>query len=78
MTQQQRREFESWKAVVAKLIDLGAVTPSDGRAPVGSTGTEGQRLYTLIREWGEARAEMTVDSQSTRKERTVNDLHYRP
>lgn len=61
MTVQQKRENDAWIDVVAQLLEAGAVTVSDGRAPAGSKDTLGQKLYTAIRTWGKERSILTLE-----------------
>jgi hypothetical protein len=49
-----RHEHELWRRLSDQLVARGAVAPSDAKSSVTLRETPGQKLYSLIREWGEA------------------------
>lgn len=48
-----RIEWEAWQQLCAELEKAGVVTEQDLNSPVDSMGTQGQRILTLARHWGE-------------------------
>lgn len=61
-------EWELWRKLVSRLVLLDAVTKADAESPATADTTPGQKLFALIREWGDARATLALAAAADQKE----------
>jgi hypothetical protein len=62
-------EWALWQRLMTLLVLFNAVTADDLKARTGSADTNGQRLINVIREWGEARATLSLAHAAYKKEK---------
>lgn len=55
---QMHKEWELWKALGEALKASGVVTESDLNSPIYANMTPGQKIFQLIREWGQAKSDL--------------------
>ena len=54
------QEWDAWKELCAHMRKMGAVTDKDCHSSVRDDDTDGQKLFNLIRAWGERLVELRI------------------
>jgi hypothetical protein len=61
------REYQARQELCAALLKASVVTGSDLASPQTANRTSGQRLFQLIRRWGQAKAELELSLANERR-----------